>query len=128
MPSSLPSVVERRALLFGKESMKADHKALAEKYFEAGRLLDALEFFFMANHEAGIDRIRQKAIESGDTFLLDQIERVTRNEESLDSWRKAAVAAEKKGKLAFALHAYEKVGDTGAVTRLGGGEPEEEDS
>jgi hypothetical protein len=118
MPSSLPSLLERRGLIHGKESQKADHRGLAERYFEAGRYVDALEFFHKANDAEGIDRIRRHAIKEGDVFLLGEIERVTHEPILPETWKEAASNAERCGKLAFARKGFEKAGDADGVAKL----------
>jgi len=118
MPSALPSLLERRALLYGKESLKADHHALAEGYFEAGRYSDALEFFHKADDAEGIERLRQHAVTHGDVFLLGEIGRLTHTPIPPETWKEAAVNAEKSGKLAFARIGFEKAGDADGVAKL----------
>ena len=118
MPSTLPSAVERRELLFGRESQKADHRALAVRYQEAGRLSDALEFFAKAGDEAGVEEIRLTAVKHGDAFLLAQVERVTRTPADAATWRATAEAAERDDKLHFAMTAYQEAGDEAAAARL----------
>jgi len=118
MPSSLPSLLERRGLLHGKESQKADHRGLAERYLEAGRYADALEFFHKADDAEGIDRIRRHAIKEGDVFLLGEIERVTHAPVPPEIWKEAASNAERSGRLAFARKGFEKAGDADGVAKL----------
>ncbi len=118
MSSALPSALERRGLLYGKESRKADHSSIAETYLGAGRTMDALEFFVLAGDTGGIDRIRDLAVKEGDVFLLAQIERLTQIEEDPETWRRIGESSEENGKTAYALMAYEKAGDTEALARL----------
>lgn len=118
LPSALPSLLERRGLLYGKESLKADHRALAESYFEAGRYTDALEFFLKVDDAEGIERLRQHAATHGDVFLLGEIERLTHTLIPPETWKEAAMNAERSGKLAFARTGFEKAGDADGVAKL----------
>jgi len=118
MPSSLPSAVERREFLFGRESEKADHGALADGYQTQGRMTDALEFYAKAGDEAGVERIRRIAVKSGDAFLLAQVVRTTGKPEEAAAWRETAERAERAGKIYFARAAYREAGDDDAANRL----------
>ena len=108
---ALPTAVERRNLLYGKESRKADHRALGQDYFDAGRMADAAEFFTLANDQDGLDRIQKHALEQGDAFLLAQIERLTGEPCDPDVWREMARRAEQLGKHHFVRQARVKTGD-----------------
>ena len=119
-PSGMPTALERRSLLYGKESVKADHRALGDRYFEAGRIADALEFYGKVQDQAGIEKVRRFAVENGDAFLLAQIERLTGRALDPEFWREAGRNAENKGRLNFARQAFEKAGDTEAVARFAG--------
>lgn len=118
MPSTLPSAVERRELLFGRESQKADHRSFAARYQEHERLSDALEFFAKAGDEAGVEEIRVIAVKHGDAFLLAQVVRVSGTPADAATWRATAEAAERDDKLRFAMMAYQEAGDEAAVARL----------
>jgi hypothetical protein len=110
MPSSLPSVVERRGLLYGRESQRTDHGAVARRYIEEGRLADALEFFGRGGDADGIREIQRLAVQDGDVFLLLQIERVTQQSLDPEVWREAEHNAERNGKERFARMAAERRG------------------
>lgn len=110
MPSSLPSVVDRRGLLYGKDSHKTDHQAMARRYLEAGRAADALEFFQRAGSVDGIREIQRLAVAEGDAFLLSQIERITQERLDPDVWREAERNAARHGKERFAQLAAERCG------------------
>jgi len=104
----LPSVLERRGLLYGKESARADHAKIGRQYAAAGRFADALEFFARAGDAAGIESVRADAIERGDAFLLAQVERVGGAPVDAATWRTLAERAAAAGKETFARLARER--------------------
>lgn len=124
---TLPDLIARRNLLFGKEGAKADLGGVANAYLEAGRMLDALEFFAKAGDTAGIDRVEAHAAEAGDAFLLRQVARLGKRAIATDRWTACAKAAEAADKTVFAIEAYREAGDRAAVERLGGTMPDAED-
>ena len=60
--TSLPDLIARRSMLFGKEGGKADLAGIASAYFEAGRIVDALDFSVKAGDASVIDRIEEHAV------------------------------------------------------------------
>ncbi len=124
---TLPDLIARRNLLFGKEAAKSNFTDVANAYFEAGRMVDALEFFARAEDTAGIDRVEAHAAETGDAFLLHQIIRLAKRPVGAETWATCAKAAEAAEKVVFAIDAYREAGDSAAVERLGGTVPDAED-
>ena len=73
--NSLPDSFQKRKLLNDEKMPPERLISYGEMFFQAGYLCDAAEFFQKASNEAGIDLLRQLAIEQGDSFLFELLSR-----------------------------------------------------
>jgi len=80
-------------------------------YLEEGFVNDAVEFFGVAGSEAGLELVRRIAVEEGDFFLLSRVAEFAPDAAFPQVWRELAEHACDRGKLQFALKAFEKSGD-----------------
>lgn len=120
MARALPDALERRNYLYSDGKRPVDHAGLAERYLEAGRKSDALEFIDRIADPARKDalraQVRDEALRDGNYFLLNRIDAAAPLGE--ERWRDALKHARETGKLRFALKIARKLGDAAAVEAL----------
>lgn len=114
----LPNSVEKRNLLYGGKTPSGTLVEIGELYERERRYADALEFFSKAKNDAGVDRIKAKAIEVGHSFVLLRVRRIGPREISPEEWMRAAEAAEKAGRFQDALHCLQESGDAAKLEAL----------
>ena len=73
-------------------------RAYGELYLEAGRFSDALDFFLRAQDPEGLGKIKARAIDAADNFLLHRIEGSGLLAVTRDDWRALADSADRLGK------------------------------
>ncbi len=106
LPAGVPDSLKKKRLLNDKELNAALCREYGEKFLELGWWEDALEFFQKGDYEPGLEKLKALALESGDAYLLGRLGR-----HSPEVWLKAAEQAVKKGKLRFAVRAFEQAGE-----------------
>ncbi len=120
MARALPDALERRNYLYSDGKRPVDHVGLAERYLEAGRKSDALDFIDRIADPARKDalraKVRDEALRDGNYFLLNRIDAASPIGE--ERWRDALKRARETGKLRFALKIARKLGDAAATTEL----------
>ena len=98
-----------------KSKLLSDSKLSAEKlisygemYLEAGLFYDASEFFRRASHQEGMDRLKDLAVEQGDSFLLGVALKGGSAEESAGVWEDLGKRAMELKKYSHAVRAFQK--------------------
>ena len=117
MKGKLPDPLRRREILYGRDTPREVLIEHGDLYAAEGRWNDAVEFYGRAEHQEGLLRIKGIALKEGDYFLFSQVMEFLGNPED-EGWREVGRAAEEKGKLQFALKAYERCRDTEGVARV----------
>ncbi len=112
----LPTAILKRDLLAGMadKKLQAEHDPgkTGDLFFSKGRLCEALDFYEKCDQPAErVARIKAKALEDGDYFLLARIVHAASDTVSESEWASCGDTAATKGKLAFAVRAYERAGD-----------------
>jgi len=107
----LPTPLERRDILYGRETPAQRLEEYGHAYLEEGLINDAVEFFGVAKSREGLELVRRFAVEEGDFFLLSRVVEFWPDAVSPEVWRELGERAYQKGKLQFALKAFEKSGD-----------------
>ena len=115
--SLLPDPLKRRHLLAG-DLDAARACAIAEAYQEEDRHIEAIAFFAKAEDEAGLEKLRELAIERGDVFLLREVSTALRATIDEGTWMRTAEAAAAAGFAAYAEEARRQ-GDLLADRRNG---------
>jgi hypothetical protein len=112
--------ISKRNVLFGASKMSPEDMTTAAKTLESqGNLSDAADFFDKAVNKAELVRLRQLSVEDGDSFLFLKISRLLGEEYADNSALKnCAVNAESKGKIRYAIMAYDRLGDAAKVEAL----------
>ncbi|GEM_PF-533614 len=102
MAVKLPNVLERREILYGQNTPKHTLVEYGMAYEERARLDDAVQFYVQAGDEAGLGRIKAKAMDIGDAFLLKAVAKAAPKMVSGDDWRALIENAERLGKNLYA--------------------------
>ena len=92
-----PDPLSRRHLLEG-EMDAAKAGALAKEYLEAGREIEAIEFFAKAADRDALSALQAVAVERGDVFLMKAASVGLGEEPSKDRWQELARAASEAGR------------------------------
>lgn len=107
--SRIPDALTRRHLI-EKEMDAGGAMAIADAYLEDGRTHEALDFLVKVDAQEQIDQLFEQAVESGDTFMVQVISRVTEREFDAECWERVARAAEAAGKERYAATAWRQIG------------------
>jgi len=116
--SDLPDYKQKQKLLYKDDAAPEALIQQGEKFFAAGWYKDAIDFFARAEFTEGLQRIRAKASEEGDAFLLQQCLRAQEDEAPDQEWRELADRALELGKLQFAREAYRQAGDRKGLDKV----------
>jgi hypothetical protein len=107
LPQGVPGCMKKRQLLNDPE-LKGEHcREYGEKFLALGWWEDALEFFQKGQDSAGLEKVKNHCLETGDAYLLGRLG----VPQDPPTWRRLAMRAQELGKLRFALRAYELSGD-----------------
>ena len=102
--ASIPDPLARRHLL-ERTLSSAQALSIAEAYLEADRPCDSLAFLERVDDKSLLDGLREKAIESGDAFLLRAVAQAAGVDAPASAWAKLAETARSQGKLLYAEQA-----------------------
>lgn len=105
----LPDYRLKQKILYIDKTSAASLISYGDLYLEAGAQSDALEFYAKAGHIAGMQKIKDIAIATGDVFLFQSAAKLQNTEHSEDEWGKIARAAIEYKKYAFARHALANI-------------------
>lgn len=120
LPKGVPDCLKKRRLLNEKEVGPELCRDYGEKFLALGFLEDALEFFKRGNHEPGLDKLKARALETGDAYLMTRL-----GEHRPEIWRQVAEQALKLGKIHFAQRAFEQAGDQEQAEAIAGRLPKD---
>lgn len=110
MVDRLPDAKKLRVLLSAQTFDAAEFHRLAEGFFKTGRPHSALALLEKAPEASLLERLKAAAIEEGDAFTLQWIERIGAFKISPGDWGALARNARARGKIAFAERAEAKAG------------------
>jgi hypothetical protein len=105
MAVELPDPLKRRDILYGSNTPKETLVEYGAAYEEQGLIDDALQFYSEAKDQAGLKRIKTKALDVADAFLLKAVARALPELVSEDDWKQMISVAEKLGKELYAEQA-----------------------
>ena len=115
---AFPPSRKKRELLNGPATPPERLSALGGAAEAEGFLNDALDFFEKAGDGEGLARLRARAVEEGDLFLLGRASKALVRAASREELAVLARRAEELGKIAFAVEAYRRAGDEAQALRL----------
>jgi hypothetical protein len=102
--SAIPDPLRRRHLL--EEPLEpARALAFAEAYLAEDRVWEAVDFLRKADARDRLGELRERAVATGDPFLLRQVSAALGEEPGRERWRALAEAARAAGKLVDARDA-----------------------
>ena len=110
MSDALPDLKQKSKLLYG--DLPAEKLvAWGEKYLAAGWISDGLDFFVVAEHQEGLNKVRKLAVEEGDVFLLRRCLKELDEQAADGEWKSLAERALDMGKLQFAREGFRLAGE-----------------
>jgi len=111
-PSKMPDAIEKRNLLASQTIPREEVLRLAHAYLSEDRLSDAANFFDKAGDREGLEKVKRRAIETGNAHVLTfDLGRSRHIEVRREDWRLAAQNALRQEKFAYAAQAFRKAGD-----------------
>jgi len=111
--NKMPDAIEKRNLLASQTIPREEVLRLAHSYLSEDRLSDAANFFDKAADGEGLEKVKRRAIETGNAHVLTfDLGRSRHIEVCQEDWRQAAQNALRQGKFAYAAQAFRKAGDS----------------
>jgi hypothetical protein len=104
----LESPTAKRDLLYSPKTTNGDRNAAADIFMDAERFGEALEFLEVTRDEERLTKIEAAGFERGDTFLLQQVERIRGEPATRERWIEFADRAVSLGKYYDAYRALLK--------------------
>ena len=114
----LPDYRLKQKILYLDKTSPADLIHYGNLFLEAGAYSDALDFFQKSNHNEGIQKIKNIALESGDVMLFQRAAKALNLELSSSDWENIGEKAMKLKKYFFARHALEKTNNEEMLNSL----------
>ena len=114
----LPDYRLKQKVLYVDKTSTASLTSYGDLYLEAGALSDALDFYNKASHMAGIQKIKDLALVSGDVFLFQSAAKAEGIELRDVDWEDIARKAAELKKYLFAKHALKKTNNAELLNAL----------
>ena len=106
-----PDSMEKRNVLASADISQEEVLALANAYLDGDALSDAANFFDKVGNTEGLERVKRRAIETGNTHVMSfDLGRSRHIELSTDDWRQTGDNAMAQGKFANAAFAFRRCG------------------
>ncbi len=103
---SLPDSLKKHRMLHDGKISEEDLVSTGERYFEAGRFLDAADFFRKADFQEGMERLRPIALEQGDSFLYQTMLQKSPDRAKTEEWEALGNRAMELKKFSHAVRAF----------------------
>ncbi len=116
--SNLPDYKQKQKILYIDSTPASTLTSMGERYLEANRISDAIEFFQKAAYREGLEIILAMAVESGDVMDFQQVLKALGREATKEEWNRVGERAAALKKYAFALQAFEISGNEQETARL----------
>ncbi|MDE0886012.1 MAG: hypothetical protein OSB70_10810 [Myxococcota bacterium] len=94
--TTIPDPIKRRHLI-EQDLGEAQCLALADAYEAEGRTFESLQFLEKAGAKERLTELVERAVESGDAFLLKQLSDLLGEDPGTQRWSSLAEAAERQG-------------------------------
>lgn len=114
----LPDYRLKQKILYIDKTPAATLISYGDLYLEGGALSDALDFYTKASHQAGMQKIKDLALEKGDAFLFRGAAKSLNIELRDADWKDVARRAMDQKKYLFARQALENAHDAEALNAL----------
>ena len=95
-----------------------DLQNYGDLFFEEGRFSDALDFYKKANHNNGLQKIKDAAFNSGDVMLWKQAAKILNLELKPADWESIGQKAIELKKYSFASHALKEANNEEMLNSL----------
>ncbi len=112
------SCLEKRDLMSQMAASSENLLHWGEKYEQAGRVADAIDFYTKAGAKDALSRLLDKARAEGDLFLMRRLHHALGSVAHAEEWLALARKAEELGKFAFAAEAYRLGGAVEDMERI----------
>lgn len=106
----LPDYRQKQQLLYEGKRTTAELIDYGDRFLEAGRISDAIEFYQKAGNKAGLEKIIVTAQQMGDVMLFLQASKALNRPASPEEWLALGQAAKGLKKYSFAQLVFEKGG------------------
>jgi len=116
--SKLPDYRLKQKLLYVDKVSANDLQKYGDLFLGEGRLSDALEFYQKANHNSGLQNIKEAALNSGDVMLFGLAAKALNQELKPADWESIGQKAIELKKYLFAKHAMEKANNEEMLNSL----------
>ena len=117
-PPDALDCIEKRNLLARENAAPELLLAHAESFLAQDALDDALAFFDRAGSAEGVARVKAKAVEAGNAYLLFRLLDSHHGSMEEQDWIAVAERAEALGKITYALQAWRQLGRQDKVEAL----------
>jgi hypothetical protein len=114
----LPDYNLKQKILYIDKTAPGTLTGYGDLYLAEGALSDALDFYARAANRPGMQKIKDLAAESGDTFLFQNAAKTLGDELQDTDWEKLVRRAAGQGKYLFARRALEKIAGKELLTAL----------
>ena len=114
----LPDYRLKQKMLYIENTSADDLINYGNLFLEGGALSEALDFFQKANHNKGIEKIKNLAIDSGDFMLFQHAAKAMNLELLPYDWETIGEKAIELKKYFFARHALEKANNEDMLQSL----------
>lgn len=114
----LPDYREKQHILYIARKPAKDLIAYGDFCMEANRIFDAIEFYQKADHEPGLEKIKDFAIQNGDAMIFQQVMKALNRTTDTGDWDHIGRLALDKKKYTFAQAAFEKSGNTAMLDHI----------
>src|SRR5688572_4166215 len=109
--AAAPTPERVRVLLTDPRQTAADHDRNGDLFLAEGRSNIAMMFYERSGSKDRLEKVLQKAIEGGDTFLVEWVFKVKPDLVASTAWTRTGEAAMRAKKFAFARDAFQRAGD-----------------
>ena len=114
----LPDYKEKQKTLYRDNTPQTALIAYGDKYLEAERISDAIDFYQKANHTEGLEKIREMVVADGDVMDFQHTLKALNVDASGEEWNRIGERALELKKYAFATHAFEKGENDSMVEKI----------
>jgi hypothetical protein len=116
--SKIGTCLKKRDLLHNPQISNDQLSQYGREFFNQVRLVDALNFFEKAQDLEGIRKIRERSIEEGDPFLLQQTSKLLKETAPEGAWRKVGEKALADGRFQQAMTAFKAIQDVEQIEKI----------
>ena len=114
----LPDYKEKQKVLYKDNTPQTALIAYGDKYLEAERISDAIDFYQKADHIEGLGKIREMVVADGDVMDFQHTLNALNVDASREEWNRIGERALELKKYTFATHAFEKGENNSMVEKI----------